>query len=137
MPAICAVASGDFIADWKARWRPRDIRTGKQAPDPGPAVSNPIVVSGLQTLTAIANLSNGVDTFNRDTAAQVFLALSRDGEAADPDEVRTWCARNGWGAANARELGNLARAVLAGERVRTGAWRLRADIADEWRKQAR
>ncbi len=137
VPAICAIPWGDSIPCWKARWRPTDIRTGRPAPDPGEAVSNPVVVKGLQSLTGLANLANGVDTYNRTTAVQVFLSLQRSGEAFDPDEVLAWCARNGWGAANAVQLATLARNVAAGKRVVRGQWRLRPDIVAAWREEAR
>ncbi len=135
VPAICAIPWGNGVVDWKARWRPVNIRTGEPAPDPGASVSNAVVAAGLETLTQLANLSNGLDSYNRDIAAQVFVALRREGESFDPDEVRSWAARHGWGASHAIELADLARKVIEGRRVRTGHSRLREDIVDQWRNE--
>jgi hypothetical protein len=131
VPSICAIPWGDSIANWKAKWTPTDIRTGNPAPADYPVLS-PVVVKGLETITALANLSNGLDRYNRDTAIDAFRLLHAAGEQFDPRQVRAWAARNGWGEANAAGIEDLAQGVLDGRRFRSQR-KLRDDIVDRWR----
>ena len=131
VPAICAVPWGDSIPNWKAKWTPTDVRTGNLAPTDEP-VPNPVVVKALETVTGLANLSNGLDRYNRETAIDAFRLLHAAGEPFDPRQVGAWAARNGWGASNAAGIEDLAQGVLDGRRFRSQP-RLRDDIVDRWR----
>ena len=135
VPALCAVPWGD-APDWKAKWRPADLRTGVATAAPMDPVNSPVVRQGLITLTELSNLANGLDRYNRDLAAQVFISLARAGEPIDVEEIRAWAARHGWGYRNAAQLAELVRSISAGRRVRTGSWRLREDIVAQWRHVA-
>ena len=133
VPAICAIPWGDSIVNWKAKWTPTDLRTGDRAPADAP-VKNPVVLKALETVTGVANLANGLNRYNRETAIDAFELLHEAGEPFDPRQVGAWAARNGWGAANAASLEVLAQGVLDGRRFRSQR-RLRDDIVDRWRDE--
>jgi hypothetical protein len=134
VPALCAIP-WDGAPDWKARWRPIDVRTGRELPEAPQIVANAVVVEALDDVTTMANLSNGLDSYNRGMLAQAFVALHREGEGFDPEQIRAWTAPHGWGASNARKIAHIAQSAIDGRRVRAGT-SLRSDSVDHWRSRA-
>ena len=138
-PALCAIPWNRADIDaWKRAWNPTDLRTGDRPHTADPAVTNPVVLAALESLTIRVNLSTGLGhPSDKAAAVQLFLALRNGGERFDPDQVHAWAASHGWRAAHARQLGELARKIADRRTVRAGqqqAWR--PDILTIWRADA-
>jgi hypothetical protein len=134
-PAICVITwiRGE-LEDWKAAWGPVDLRSGSEA-KPG-EVSDPVAFQALVSLTASVNLGTGLShPSDRSTAINTFRILKANSIPFDPDEVRSFAARNGWNAEDATELRDVARKVLEGRRLRSDNM-LRDDVIDFWREGA-
>jgi len=134
-PAICVITwiRGE-LEDWKAAWGPVDLRSGSAAK---PAeVSNPVALQALISLTASVNLGTGLShPSDRSTAINTFRILKANAIPFNPDEIRSFAARNGWNAGDATELQDVARKVLEGRRLRSDTM-LRDDVIDFWREEA-
>lgn len=137
-PALCVVPwNRADIAQWKANWNPVDLRTGE--PDgTGATVGNQVVVAALESLTAAVNLSTGLShPSDKEAAVQVFRLLRDAGEPLDPSEVQAWAVTHGWRPKHARELAELAKAILDRRPIRAGRMRWKDDIVEQWREKSR
>jgi hypothetical protein len=134
VPALCAIPWSDELANWIALRHPVDVETGQPVAVPTAKVRNPVLLRALESITMTSNLANGLDSRNRARLGHALMILRDGGEAVDPDETEAWAAQNGWGAKNAREIGELARAVIQGRGLRLGPTPFRPDILAAWRR---
>lgn len=137
-PALCVVPwNRTDIAQWKANWNPVDLRASEPA-GTGKTVGNSVVVAALESLTTAVNLSTGLShPSDRQAAVQMFRLLRNAGEQFDPSEVQAWAVAHGWRPKHARELAELARAILDRKPLRGGRERWKDDIVEQWREMAR
>lgn len=137
-PALCVVPwNRADIEQWKANWNPADLRTGKPA---GQAVTigNLVVEAAMRSLTVAVNLSTGLShPSDKEAAVQTFRLLRDSGERFEPSEVQAWAVRNGWRPRHARELAEVAQAIIDRRAIRGGRPRWRKDIVEYWREEAR
>lgn len=137
-PALCVVPwTRDGVDQWKANWGSTELRSGVAAGEPA-TVGNPVVVAALESLTIGVNLSTGLShPSDKGRAVQMFRLLRDAGEPFVPTEVQAWAVRHGWRPGDARELAQLAQAILDRRAIRGGTMLWRKDIVDYWREQAR
>lgn len=136
-PALCVVPWNPADIDqWKANWNPVNLRTGEPA-GAGASVGNPVVVAALESLTNTVNLSTGLShPSDKQAAVQAFKLLRDAGEGFVPAEVQSWAVTHGWKPKHARELRELAQAILDRRSIRGGRMRWRNDIVEQWRRTA-
>ena len=99
-------------------------------------MNSPLVIKGLEAITARTNLATGLTHANDMNAAKAMFVLLRDaGEPLVAMSVATWAARNGWQADDANELGELAAKIGDGANVRiSGNW-WRDDIIEIFKSE--
>jgi hypothetical protein len=125
----------EYIDTWRAARGANDL-LGTRATPEAPTLSDPVVEAALRSVTRMINVSTGLaNPRDRSTAIHSFKILRRNGHTIDPGEIPAWAMANGWGAEDARELGELARGVLAGRGYRAGASPFRSDIIRVWREK--
>lgn len=123
------------IADWKANFGAKNLRTGEIAE--ALTIANPVVAAALESLTAVVNLSTGLGhPSDRAAAVRMFQLLNAGGEHFEPAEVRAWAANNGWNREGTRELEEVAAGVLAGRRFRVETYPWDRDDLERWRARA-
>jgi hypothetical protein len=133
-------------------WAPGELDSWIAAANPeplGPAVGptaassssilDPVVLQGLETLTASVNHANHLaGALDRRDAVAVLRTLSNAGYHLSPDAVYSWAFEHGWPARGAERLRQLAADFEAGKQPHMkGQFPFRADILDTWRRAAR
>jgi hypothetical protein len=135
--ALCVVPWGESeVAAWVRAYRlvtlPTKLAVAAAEPE---IISDPVVVEGLKTLTAMVNVASlYASAGGRDRAVAVLRTLHDGGHILDPEVVRTWAMAEGWSAVAAGELTKLAKQIAAGKQLRIRRRVLRSDILDVWRK---
>lgn len=104
---IIAVPHIDGALDnWVKTWSP-DVYGENQSLE-NPIITDPIIVSALESLTSSINLShtllNPRDKEHTDTTIRI---LRRNKHSEDPSNVRAWAVKHGWHPKAADELENL------------------------------
>jgi len=137
-PALCVVPwNRADIDQWKTNWNPTDLRTGEAA-EQLTTIGNPVVEAAMRSLTMAVNLSTGLShPSDKEAAVQTFRLLRDAGEGFQPSEVQAWAVRNGWRPRHARELAEVAQAIIDRRPIRGGRQRWRKDIVAYWREEAR
>lgn len=99
---------------------------------------DPVVIEGLKTMTVLVNLSNNLaGSADRRDAVAVLRTLKDGGYRFVPDLMYAWAITNGWENRGAERLRMLAADFEAGKRPQLkGAYPLRADVLDRWRREA-
>lgn len=98
--------------DWAKRWGA--IVHGQAARPPEPLIEDRTVVSALESLTSIINLSTGLGHPRDKVAADETLRILRAKGHNDPtDNIRSWAVRHGWKPDQAVKLEALSRKVWA------------------------
>jgi len=92
----------------------------------------------LLTLTQSVNHANApAGSMDRRDAIAVLLTLHDGSYRLVTDDIYAWALANGWPAAGADRLMELAARISAGHRPRlTGPFPFRPDILDIWRAEA-
>lgn len=94
---------------------------------------SPLVLEALKCLNSRINVSTGLKhPIDESAAKELFKLLSKEGEELVASVVTAWAICNGWQAADAKLLGDLAEKIGKGGRVvvkHKGAWA--ADIIQQ------
>ncbi len=121
---------------WRKTWNP--AVPGQRALAAPEDVRNPIVWAALSSLSSAVNLSTGL-THPRDaeTTKETLLILRRSNEWESPDGLQMWALRNGWTAAGAAALCELARKIESGRGYQPPrAFHWASNIIDIWKAEA-
>lgn len=100
------VAVPDLVGrapQWVARWNP--TVPGQLAQPPAVIIADPRVVKALESLTAGANLGQGLlGPIDKQSAQDTFRILRNKGHSAPADSVKSWAIQHGWKPKAAGEL---------------------------------
>ncbi len=136
--ALCVIgwSDGDTVA-WLAAFNPKLLASGPAAAT-APAISDPVVLEGMRTLTTMVNHANNLaGTMDKRDAIDVLMRLHDAGHRYDPEALYTWSLANGWNASGAERLRDFATRINSGKRLRLGMpGALRSDIVQVWRERA-
>lgn len=134
-PQAVAVAPWNLerIDLWRLARQPDDVLGGTTT---ATIELDPVVRAALNTLANLSNANNGLTSYNRTSAVQVFRTLRKGGYTWERNHVAAFMANAGWRLADADELGQLAIDIAAGKRLRGGDNVFRDDILEQWRKAA-
>jgi hypothetical protein len=135
--ALCVIgwSNGDTAA-WLAAFNPTLL--APNAAPTAPAISDPVVVEGMKTLTIMVNIANNLaGAMNKRDAIDVLMRLHDAGHRYDPEALFAWALANGWNARGAERLRDFATRINSGKRLRLGmSTALRPDIVQAWREEA-
>jgi hypothetical protein len=136
--ALCVVPWADGEVDaWAAAANPV-LLLGAKAFAAG-AVSDPVVVEGLKSLTLMVNQSNHLaGALDKRDAVVVLTTLHRGGHRLDADAIYAWALANGWPGQGAERLREMAQKISSGVRMRTGTSDnpVRPEALAHWRENA-
>lgn len=113
------VAVPDLVGQapqWVARWNP--IIPGQPVQAPAVIIADPRVVKALESLTAGANLGQGLlGPIDKQSAQDTFRILRNKGHRAPAGSVKSWAIQHGWKPKAAGELEVIAQRAfgLAGK----------------------
>jgi hypothetical protein len=110
------------------------IRT-KTSSSKGAITKSPVVLKGLEAITARTNLSNGLTHPNDMNAAkEMFVLLHQAGELLLHGEIESYAVSHGWRAADAKELGALGAQIGTGgkPRIKDGPW-WKEGLIEQWK----
>jgi len=94
----------------------------------------PVVIRGLETMTALVNQSNTVSAgYEKDAVVSVLLTLHDAGYPLPPAGLQSWALANGWRGGNANDLAKYCSRINAGSRPRARRNLLRPDSLSSWR----
>lgn len=136
--ALCLLVwNEEQAAAWAAAHHPKRLSPGAGAPATA-TVADPVVGKGLETLTRLVNHANQLaGSMDRRDAVNVLQTLHDGGHHLDPANIYAWALANGWPAAGAQRLKELASDIAGGKRPRPGIpGGLRPDILQLWRRDA-
>lgn len=140
LPALCAVPSSpDRVPRWLRAWSPKDLMNPDAIRAPKPTISDPTVHAAMHDLTLNCNHNNDLTGTEKALTILTFRALQKAGVPWDSEELAAWAASNGWPAATATKLGQMAQDLAAGKdlRIPNGErYEFPDDVVDGWRKQA-
>ncbi|HEY3008733.1 MAG TPA: hypothetical protein VGJ63_11820 [Micromonosporaceae bacterium] len=136
--ALCVVPWADGEVDaWATAANP-ELLLGAEEPAVR-AVTDPVVVEGLKSLTLMVNHSNHLaSALDRRDAVAVLTTLHLGGHRLDADAIYAWSLANGWPGQGAERLREMAEKISSGVRMRTGTREspLRSDVLNQWREKA-
>ena len=96
--------------DWVTRWNAHVHGQAKR--EPAKLIDDPVVVSALETLTTVINLSTGLGHPRDKAMANGILRILRAKGHADPSAtIKSWAIQRGWRPNSALELEALSRKV--------------------------
>ena len=126
----------EAIDTWRQARRAIDL-LGRQPTPALPTITDPVVEAAMTSLTHAVNLSTGLKhPRDRSAAIHAFRILKRNRHQVDPAEIRSWAMSHGWGADDARELGEYAEGVLSGKAYKAGPSTWNPRIISIWRQDA-
>jgi hypothetical protein len=124
------------MGTWRRARRAVDLLGGQEVAAV-PTLADPVVMAAMRSLTIRVNLSTGLShADDRSAAIQALQILKRYRHGFEAAEIRTWAMSNGWGADDARELGDYAAGVLSGKAYRTRHPQWKSEIISIWREDA-
>lgn len=136
--ALCVIGwTANDTEGWLTAYQPT-LLAATDVPATAPAISDPVVVEGMNILTAMVHHGNNLaGAMDKRDAVDVLMRLHDAGHRYEPEALYAWALAHGWNPRGAERLREPSTKAAAGKRLRRGMpSALRADIVQVWRAAA-